>query len=312
MKKPKIIKLRYGENPHQKGVFLPVESKDELAMPKFKILQGKELSFNNILDIDAALYVISKTGREKPAAIIIKHGNPCGAGLAKDIATAFQKAWEGDPLSAFGGIIAVNRTVDKKLAQNMTKNFFEVLLAPEVIKEAKEIFKTKPNIRILVNSNLKNPQLPKTKDIKFVRGGMLVQDIARKEVRTKDLKFVTKKRPTKAQIKDLLFAFNICEVSKSNAITIVKNEKVLGNGTGATARVYSAKRAVEIAEKRAKGGVAASDGFFPFTDSVELFKKAGIKAMIQPGGSLADKKVIEYCNKNNIAMVFSGIRGFKH
>jgi len=312
MEKTKFIKLRYGENPHQEGNFFPRDLKDKLAIPRFKILQGKELSFNNYLDIDAALNVISKIGEGKPAVTIIKHGNPCGAALGKDIDEAFKKAWAGDPLSAFGGIIAANREVDKTLALKMVKNFFEVLLLPKISKEALEILARKPDIRILVNPDLKKPTLPKGKDKKFVRGGVLVQDVSKEVVKEKDLKFVTKKKPTKPQIKDLLFAFKVCESSKSNTITICKKEQVLGNGAGLVSRVYAAKIALEIAKKRAKGAVAASDGFFPFTDSIEIFKKAGILAIIQPGGSKADEKVIEYCNKNNISMVFTGIRGFKH
>lgn len=306
------VKLRYGENPHQKGLFFAFDSKDKLAISRFKILQGKELSFNNLLDIDAVLNVISRIGKIKPAAVVVKHGNPCGAALAKDIKEAFRKAWEGDPLSAFGGIIAVNRAVDEKLAKEMTKNFFEVLLSPEVGGLARKIFEKKPDIRILINPSLKKPSLPKGKDLKFIRGGVLIQDISQKEVKERDLKFVTKKKPGKSQIKDLLFAFKICSVSKSNTITIAKNEQVLGNGVGATSRVYAAKQALEIASSRAKGAVAASDGFFPFTDSPELFEKKGISSVIQPGGSKADQEIIDFCNKNNIAMVMTGIRGFKH
>ena len=308
----KPTKLRYGENPHQKGVFFPIESKDKLAIPHFKILQGKELSFNNILDINASLDVISKIGKEKPATVVIKHGNPCGAALAKDSKEAFKKAWEGDLLSAFGSVVCVNRMVDRDLAKTMTKNFFEVLLAPEITKEAESIFSQKPNIRVLVNPTLKKPNLAKSKDLKFVRGVLLVQDAASKEIKEKDLKFVTKKKPSKSQVNDLLFAFKICEASKSNSVTIAKNEQVVGNGIGTTARVYAAKQALEVAGKRAKGAVAASDGFFPFVDSLKLFKKYGISAIIQPGGSKADKEVIDFCNKNNLAMVFTGIRGFKH
>lgn len=308
----KKIKLRYGENPHQEGFFYPAETKDKLAITRFKILQGKELSFNNYLDIDAALSVISKIGDYKPAAVVIKHGNPCGVALGKNINEAFRKAWEGDPLSAFGGIIALNREVSTVLAKKMTKNFFEVMLAPKISKDVLEIFGAKPNTRVLVNPALQNPVLPKEKDKKIVRGGLLVQDVSKKEVKEKDLKFVTKKRPTKIQIKDLLFAFKVCGVSKSNTITIVKNEQVLGNGVGSTSRVYAAKTALDVAGKRAKGAVAASDGFFPFTDSLEVFKEAGISSIIQPGGSKADEEVIDYCNKNNISMVFTGIRGFKH
>lgn len=307
------IKLRYGENPHQKGMFLATNSKDKLAIPNFKIIQGKELSFNNFLDIDSAINVISRIGTEKPASAVIKHGNPCGAALGKNIEEAFKKAWDGDPLAAFGGIIVVNREVSGFLAHKMIKNFFEVLLAPGISKEAEKIFQKKPNIRVLVNQALKKPQLSKEKDVKNIRGGILLQDISKKEIKEKDLNFVTRKKPTRAQIRDLLFAFKICEASKSNSITVVKGEQVLGNGVGATARIYSAGQALGIAyQKGIKGAVAASDGFFPFTDSVEYFKKANISAIIQPGGSKADQKVIEYCDKNNLAMAFTGLRGFKH
>lgn len=306
------VRFRYGENPHQKGILLAAESRDKLAIPSFKIIQGKELSFNNFLDIDAAINVISRIGKERSASVVIKHGNPCGAAFGKNINESFKKAWGGDPLAAFGGIVVVNREVSNGLAKKMLENFFEILLAPKISKEAKKVFTQKPSIRVLLNPALSKPFLSKEKDAKNIRGGILIQDPSIKELKEKDLKFVTKKKPTKAQIKDLLFAFKICESSKSNTITVVKNEQVLGNGVGATSRVYSAMQALGVAGKRAKGAVVASDGFFPFADSLELFKKAKLSAIIQPGGSKADPEIINFCNKNNLSMVFSGVRGFKH
>lgn len=312
-KKELIAKeLCYGENPHQKAMFLATSSKDKLAIPNFKIIQGNRLSLNNFLDIDSALNVISRIGKDKPASAIIKHGNPCGASFGKNIEEAFKKAWEGDSLSAFGGIIIVNREVSERLAKKMIKNFFEILLAPSISKKALIVFSQKPKVAVLLNPALKNPFLSKEKDVKNIRGGILLQDISQKELKLKDLKFVTRKKPTKAQIDDLLFAFKVCESSKSNSITIVKNKQVIGNGVGATSRVYAAKQALGVAGKRASGAVVASDGFFPFTDSAILFKKAKICAIIQPGGSIADQKVIDFCNKNNLAMIFTGVRGFKH
>lgn len=309
-----FFKTRYGENPHQKGAFLiDPRSKDPLSIQKFKKLQGKEISFNNLLDINAAISVISELGGKKPACVIIKHSNPCGAAYGKNPKQAYLRSWyKGDSLAAFGGIIAINRTVDEGLAKLMTKNFFEILLAPRVENSAMDIFSKKKNLIILTNSALKNPKLSKEKDIKKIRGGFLIQEPDLKEITERNLKIITQIKPTKKQIRDLLFAWKICKVSKSNAIVLVKDETLIASGVGQQDRKRCCKLAVMKAGKRAKNTIAASDGFFPFPDGPEILIKAGTKAIIQPGGSIGDQKIINLCNKHKIPMVFTGVRCFKH
>lgn len=310
----KFFDTRYGENPHQKGAFyVDLKSKDKLAIKNFKKIQGKEISFNNLLDINAAVSVLTEIKNRKPGCVIIKHGNPSGAAYGRDIKDAFLRAWYGgDSLAAFGGIIAVNRSVGESLAKIMTKNFFEILLAPKIEKKALKIFSQKPNLIILVSPALKNPEPSGELDVKKIRGGFLIQEPDLKIIKEKDFKFPTKKKPTKKQIKDLLFAWKICKISKSNAIVLVKEETLISSGVGQQDRKRCCHLAVKKAAKRAKNTVAASDGFFPFSDGPELLIKAGIKAIVQPGGSLHDKDVIKLCDKHNIPMVFTKIRCFKH
>lgn len=308
------IKLRYGENPHQQGWFWREKAQDPLAIFNFKQIQGKELSFNNYLDIDAVINTICFIGQKMPTCVVIKHTNPCGASLDKDISKAFIKAWEGDNLAAFGSIIAVNRTIDNQLTQLMlaNKRFFEVLLCPDITLKAKKIFKLKKNLRILVNSALKKPKLLNGLDFKKIRGGLLVQKMDSYQLKLKDLRVVTKKKPTEKQIIDLLFAWNICRVSKSNTIVLVKNRQLIGSGVGQQDRFRCCQLAVSKAGKRALGSVAASDAFFPFSDGPEILIKAGVKAIIQPGGSIRDKETLKLCNNEGIAMIYTGLRGFKH
>lgn len=314
LKLKKFFAVRYGENPHQKGAFyLDFKTKDKLSIQNFKKLQGKEISFNNLLDINAAILTLSELGSKKPACVIIKHGNPCGAAYGKDTKDSFLRAWEkGDSLAAFGGIIGINREIDGNLAKLMGKKFFEVLIAPKIEKEVLEILSQKSRLIILINPFLKNPKLSNEIDIKKIRGGFLVQDSDLKEIAQKDLKIVTKTKPTQKQIKDLLFAWKICKVSKSNAIVLVKNETLISSGVGQQDRKRCCQLAVTKAGNRAKNTVAASDGFFPFSDGPGILIKAGIKAIIQPGGSIRDEATIEFCNKSRIPMVFTNIRCFKH
>jgi len=307
--------LRYGENPHQKGEFYPDERiTNPLAISNFKQLQGKALSFNNYLDIDGALYAISQLGGVSPACVVIKHTNPCGAAINSiSIWKAYEKAWQGDPLAAFGSIIAVNRIIYKGMAQKMLDGrFFEVLLAPEVDEKALEVFSQKPNLRILVNPALKNPKPSTQMDIKRVRGGILKQDADTYEVTEKDLKVVTETEPTEDQIQDLLFAWKVCKASKSNTIVLAKDKMLVGSGVGQQSRVKCCKLAVSNARHRTRDAVAASDAFFPFPDGPEVLIKAGVKAIIQPGGSLKDQLTIDFCNKHKITMVFCGVRCFRH
>lgn len=311
----KIFDTRYGENPHQKGAFYAEQNKrDPLAIQKFKKLQGKKVSFNNFLDIDGAILALSHLGRRKPACVIIKHGNPCGAAYGKNDREAFYRAWYmGDSLAAFGGIIIINRPINRKLANLMLKDkFFEVLLAPRIEKEALNIFSQRKNLIILVNPALKHTQQQKENDFKKIRGGFLIQDTDLKTITNKDLKVVTDAKPTRKYTQDLLFAWRICRVSKSNAIVLVRNETLISSGVGQQDRKRCCELAVKKAGKLAKNTVAASDGFFPFPDGPGVLINAGVKAIIQPGGSIRDKDTIALCNKYKIPMALTAIRCFKH
>lgn len=327
IKLKKLFDTRYGENPHLKGAFfteqknkprsrkyaLSLRGRDSLAIQNFKKLQGKEISFNNLLDVNAAVNTLAEIENKKLACVIIKHGNPCGAAYGRDAKNAFLRAWyKGDSLAAFGGIIAINRLVDENLAKIMVKNFFEILLAPKIEEKALKFFSQKPNLIILVNPAIKNPKVSNEVDIKKIRGGFLIQEPDLKEIKEKDLKVPTKKKPTKKQIKDLLFAWKICKISKSNAIVLVKDKTLISSGVGQQDRKRGCQLAIAKAGKRAKNTVAASDGFFPFSDAPALLIKAGIRAIIQPGGSIHDENSINLCNKYKIPMAFTGIRCFKH
>ena len=307
-------KLRYGENPHQEGYLYTINSNDRLSLNSFEQIQGKELSFNNLLDCNVAINNLSEIANGEAACVIIKHGNPCGAALDNSEVQSFLKAWDSDPLAAFGSIIAINKKVTKKLANLMIANnrFFEVLLAPKFTVGAKKIFSKKKNLRLLVNKNLSKPKLSHEWDFKKIRGGFLVQEPDLETITRKDLKVVTQKKPTGSQIKELLFAWVACRCCKSNSIVISKNMQLVGAGVGQQDRMRCCHLAVSKAGKRAENAVAASDAFFPFADGPEILIKAGVKAIIQPGGSINDKKIIDLCNKYNIAMVFTGIRCFKH
>ncbi|PIS39663.1 MAG: hypothetical protein COT33_00785 [Candidatus Nealsonbacteria bacterium CG08_land_8_20_14_0_20_38_20] len=310
----KRLDTRYGENPHQKGAFyLNPKDRDPLSVQNFKKIQGKEISFNNLLDIEAAIDALAEMEAKRPACVILKHTNPCGAAYGKDIKDAFLRAWyRGDSLAAFGGIIGVNREVDGKLAQLTLKNFFEILVAPKMKKDALEIFRQKPKTIILTNSNLEKPGHSEWPDFRKIRGGFLVQEPDLKKITEKDLKFITKIKPTEKQIKDLIFAWKICKVSKSNAIVLAKDETLISSGVGQQDRKRACQLALKKAGKRVKGTVAASDGFFPFPDGPEILIKAGVRAIIQPGGSIRDKETIKLCDKYKIPMVFTGVRCFKH
>lgn len=307
------VEFRYGENPHQKAWFYGFNTKDPLALSKFKKVQGKDSSFNNYLDADGALNAIVWLGNDRPACIVVKHTNPCGAAIRDNILEAFKEAWDGDSLAAFGGIIAVNREVDEELAEEMlTDRFFEVLLAPSISREAKEIFAKREKLIILINPNLENLEQTKEVDFKRVRGGMLVQEQDTKEISENDLEVVTNIRPTQIQIEDMLFAWKICRASKSNTIVMVKDQKLIGSGVGQQDRKRCCELAVSKAGEMAKGAVVASDAFFPFADGPELLAKAGVSAIIQPGGSIKDQEVVGFCNKHKIPMVFTRVRCFRH
>lgn len=303
----KTASLRYGENPHQKGA-LYKEKGANSGLVKAKQLHGKELSFNNFLDLDAAWQMA--VSFDEPACSIIKHTSPCGFAVGKDLNTAFKNAYKCDPLSAFGGIIALNGVANGETAKSVLKaGFFECVIAEDFSKEALNILKTKKNLRLLT---LEKSNLSEKLDFKKVYGGLLVQDLDLSDPDEASLKVVTKLKPSKNQIKDLLFAFKVCRYVKSNAIVVAKSQNCLGLGMGQPSRVDSCDVAFKKAGKKAKGAVLASDGFFPKPDSIALAKKFGIKAIIQPGGSIQDEAVISACDKAKISMVFTGIRHFKH
>jgi phosphoribosylaminoimidazolecarboxamide formyltransferase/IMP cyclohydrolase len=304
--------MRYGENPHQKAAFYKEIKSNEACISSSKQIQGKPLSFNNLADADAALECVRNF--ENPSCVIVKHANPCGVATRESIFSAYQNAYKTDPTSAFGGIIAFNRELDKKTARSVIdKQFVEVIIAPSVNKDAQLVLSHKENIRVLVCSSLS-----KTKpafDYKSISGGLLVQDKDLVQLNEEDLKCVTKIQPTSEQMKDLLFAWKVAKCVKSNAIVYAKNLMTIGIGAGQMSRIYSAKIAgIKAADENleVEGSVMASDAFFPFRDGIDAAAKTGIKAIIHPGGSLRDKEVIDAANEHDIAMVFTGIRHFKH
>lgn len=299
----KEMKLRYGENPHQKGALYLEETSPFKDM---KFYGGKELSYNNILDMDSALSMISSFS--EPFAVIIKHTNPCGAGIGEDIYDAYLKAFSTDPKSAFGGIIGLNREVDERLAEEISKHFFEVIVAPSYSESALSILTKKKNLRIIgIRLNYHE-----SKDWKRISGGFLYQDKDNAEIKREDLKVVTKRAPTEEEIEDLLFSWKIVKFVKSNAIVIGKDKRTIGIGAGQMSRVDSVELAIKKAILPLQGASLASDAFFPFPDSIEIAGKAGITAIIQPGGSIRDNEVIETADKLGLAMVFTGMRHFRH
>lgn len=295
--------LRYGENPHQQGIFY-----GELQ-EMFQQLQGKEISYNNLLDIDAAIRLISDF--DEVTFAILKHNNACGLASRSTLLDAWKAALEGDPVSAFGGVLITNAIVDKATAEEINKIFFEVILAPDYDVESLEILTQKKNRIILV---LQDGKLP-TKQFRSALNGILVQDQDQSVENASDLKVVTDKAPSEAEIEDMLFANKIVKHSKSNAIVLAKNKQLCGSGVGQTSRVDALRHAVEKAHAfnlSLHGAVMASDAYFPFSDSVEIAHQEGVTAIIQPGGSIRDQDSIDVCNANRQSMVTTGIRHFKH
>ncbi|MEK6494304.1 bifunctional phosphoribosylaminoimidazolecarboxamide formyltransferase/IMP cyclohydrolase [Myroides odoratimimus] len=297
--------LRYGENPHQKGHFFG--NFDAL----FDKLNGKELSYNNLLDVDAAVNLINEFKNEAPTFAILKHNNACGVAQRSTMKAAYLDALAGDPTSAFGGVLIANNTIDVATAEEINKLFCEVVIAPAYDEAAIEILKEKKNRIILV---IKETELPK-KQVRTCLNGILVQDKDNITDNKELLTNVTKLSPSDKEIEDLLFASKICKHTKSNTIVLVKDGQLCSSGTGQTSRVDALRQAIEKANSfniELKGAVMASDAFFPFPDCVEIAHNAGITAVIQPGGSIKDDLSINYCDENNIAMVCTGIRHFKH
>lgn len=305
LKLEKAYDLRYGENPHQKASLYNLA---KIAQPSFRQIQGKELSFNNFLDLDTALMTVREFN--EPAAVIIKHASICGAGVAKSLGKAYKKAYLTDPLSAFGGVIGLNRKVDKETAKNiLNSDFKECVIAPSYSRQALKLFSGKKNMRIVEADLGKKPD---GKDMKYTAFGYLLQDRDQIILDKNSLKAVTRRKPTAREMKDLIFAFKVAKFVKSNAIVVAKKLSILGIGGGQPSRVGSVQIALRQAGKTVRGAVLASDGFFPKEDSIRVAYQKGIKAIIQPGGSIKDNDVIKLCNKLKIAMVFTGIRHFRH
>ncbi|MHA1144305.1 MAG: bifunctional phosphoribosylaminoimidazolecarboxamide formyltransferase/IMP cyclohydrolase [Candidatus Helarchaeota archaeon] len=302
--------LRYGENPHQKATFYEDPFPIGLVITAAKQHQGKDLSFNNYLDLDSALSIIQEFS--EPAAVVIKHTNPCGTAVASSLKEAYVRARAGDPMSAFGSIVALNRDVDVDTAEEITSTFVECVIAPSFSIAALEAFKKKQNLRVLELPSISTMRKFEPVDYKNVKGGLLLQTRDTLEISATDLKVVTKMAPPEHVIPQLLFAWKVLKHVKSNAILLAKDFQVIGVGAGQMSRIDSVLIAIRKAADRVKGAVLASDAFFPFPDAIEAAKKAGIIAIIQPGGSIRDQEVIAAANEENIPMVFTGHRCFKH
>lgn len=304
----KVQDLRYGENPHQSAAFYK-NMHPQYSLANATQLHGKELSYNNIQDGNAAIEIL-KDFEGQPAAVGVKHMNPCGVGIGETIEAAWDKAYEADPVSIFGGIVALNAPVSVALAEKLSKIFLEIIIAPAFEPEAFEILSKKKNIRLMTLDTTLEPSA-KYK-VTNVMDGLLVQDMDTKQITAVDLRCVTNRKPTEEEIEQLLFAWKVVKHVKSNAIVLVKDNMTIGVGAGQMNRVGAAKIAIEEAGEKAKGSVMASDAFFPMPDTVEEAVKAGVTAIIQPGGSIKDQLSIDVCNEYGIAMVYTGIRHFKH
>jgi phosphoribosylaminoimidazolecarboxamide formyltransferase/IMP cyclohydrolase len=308
------LALRYGENPHQKAAFYIEPGARHACVGTAEQLHGKELSYNNLLDLDSAFNLVREF--DTPAAVVIKHNNPCGAATADTLVEAFKKAYEGDPLSAYGGVLGFNREVDEATAQQITEpnRFIECVIAPSYGEAAFRLLTTRPswkkNVRLLCTGPIQ--AAARALDFRRVDGGLLVQT---RDVEADDFaqaKVVTKRAPTEAEMSDLRFAWTVCKHVKSNAIVLVKERMVVGVGAGQMSRVDSVHIAARKAGERVRGSVLASDAFFPFRDNVDEAARAGVTAIVQPGGSMRDQDSIQACDEHGLAMVFTGVRHFRH
>lgn len=309
----KTQEMRYGENPHQKAAFYTEANPTEASVATAVQLQGKELSFNNIADTDAALECVKQF--DQPACVIVKHANPCGVSVAVDISTAYDLAFATDPESAFGGIIAFNRELDAVTAAKICeKQFVEVIIAPSVAADAVAVIAAKKNVRLL-ECGTWGDERPQDFDYKRVNGGLLIQDRDNGMITEQDLKVVTARVPTELEMGDMMFAWKVAKMVKSNAIIYAKNNQTVGVGAGQMSRINSARIAgikAEHAGLEVVGAVMASDAFFPFRDGIDNAGAAGISCIIQPGGSMRDEEVIAAANEHGMAMVFTGMRHFRH
>lgn len=309
----KVQSMRYGENPHQKAAFYREIGRGyEGTLACAEQLWGKELSYNNINDTNGALDTLKEFGDEQPCAVAVKHANPCGVGVAATLYKAYKKAYDSDPVSIFGGIVAVNRPVDRETAEEMHKIFLEIIIAPDFTPEALEILKTKANLRLLKLPAITKPNRADMLDMKKVAGGLLVQELNTELYDDTDVKVVTEAQPTPEQLADMRFGMKCVKHVKSNGIVLVRDGMTVGIGPGQTNRVTALELAIKYAGERARGAVLASDAFFPFDDCVQVAAAAGIAAIVQPGGSIRDADSIAACNKHGIPMVFTGKRHFKH
>jgi len=306
--------MRYGENPHQNAAFYTEKNPAAGTIAASTQIQGKELSYNNIADADAALECV-KSFTEQPTCVVVKHANPCGVAQAEDILTAYDLAFQTDPTSAFGGIIAFNQELDEKTAAEIiSRQFVEVIIAPVISDAAKAVLSEKKNVRVL-ECGVWDKNNKAELDFKRVSSGLLVQDKDFGKITQDDLKVVSKRQPTEQQMADMLFAWKVGKFVKSNAIVYCKNGQTIGVGAGQMSRVYSAKVAgIKAADENlvVAGSAMASDAFFPFRDGIDAAAEAGITAIIQPGGSMRDNEVIEAADEHDIAMVFTGMRHFRH
>lgn len=303
----KVETLRYGENPHQQAAFYREPQAAPGTVATARQLHGKALSFNNLNDLNAAWELVREF--DAPAAVALKHTNPCGVAVGDDLYTAFTRAYECDPVSIFGGIVAVNRTLDAQTAEKLSEIFLEVIIAPAYSEEALAILTRKKNLRLL--------EIPLTEarenlDVKKVSGGLLLQTLDSSPVSAEGWRTVTDQQPTPQQLADMVFGMKVVKHVKSNAIVLVKNGRTIGIGAGQMNRVGAAKIALEQAGAQAAGSVLASDAFFPFRDTVDVAAAAGVTAIVQPGGSVRDDESIAACNERGLAMVFTGTRYFKH
>jgi phosphoribosylaminoimidazolecarboxamide formyltransferase/IMP cyclohydrolase len=301
--------LKYGENPHQRAAYYAEVGARRHLLSRVTQLHGIELSFNNLLDLNSARELLREFSL--PAAVIIKHNNPCGVAVAEDIIRAYKKAWAADPISAFGSVVALNRIVDEELAELMAKKFIEVLFAPGFTAEAVEILTQKPRIRLLVNEE-RRKAVTGEPDYRRVMGGLLVQDKDSGIDERENMEVVTKRHPTEKEWGDALFAWRVAKHVRSNAIVIAKDLATAGIGAGQMSRVDSANIALEKSQVELQGASCGSDAFFPFTDALDLLIPKGITCVIQPGGAKRDDEVIKVCDENNVAMIFTHTRHFLH
>jgi len=303
--------LRYGENPHQQASIYNINYKKDL-LNGIEQLQGKELSYNNYLDMYAAISILKYLDNTKKICVIVKHNNPCGCAASNNLSNAYKLALNADPISAFGGSCCFNDEIDKKLAEKLLDTFYEIIISNKFTNDALDVFKKKKNLRLVITKHHMEEKLT----YNIIGEKILIQDKDIKDLQDENLRVVTKIKPTKKQIEDLKFAFNICRFVKSNAIVVAKNSQSLGIGTGQTNRLASSKIACQNAKlffkNNVKNSVAASDAFFPFADGLKELVKLGVKSIIQPGGSIKDNEVIKAADKAKISMIFTGIRNFKH